>query len=103
MFHFLVTHVIFAYEKKKKKAEQHANVLANISVAKQILDERKIKRQLSSQNIVKYESDLQYYSQEQQIHRERLKSDPLIKKELEQWFNVLLLLLQKHACCQTFS
>jgi hypothetical protein len=83
----------FCIWKKKKKAEQHAIVLANISVAKKVLDERKIKRQVSSRNMVKYEGDLQYYSQEQQIHRERLKSDPLIKKELEQWSTACLLLL----------
>ncbi len=73
--------------KKKKKAEHHANVLANISVAKQILDEQKSKGNAPSEIIFKYEGDIQYYSQEQQIQRERLKSDPLIKKELEQWFN----------------
>jgi hypothetical protein len=64
--------------------------LSNISEAKQVLDEQKSNGNVPSEIILKYEGDLQYYSQEQQIQRERLKSDPRIKKELEQWFNIFI-------------
>jgi hypothetical protein len=72
---------------KKKKAQLRK---ACTSQTKEILDELQQQRNvdnLMSENPLKYEGNLEFYTAEGQIRRERLKSEPRMKKELKQWFN----------------
>jgi hypothetical protein len=56
-----------------------------VKVAKSTMDSRRRKGDLSNPDSLKYEGDLSFYTQDEQIHRERLLLDPAIQKELHEW------------------